>query len=294
MEAARVAALRGHDVTLVENSEQLGGTLRFAALVYEPNERLLRWYEDQMRKLPIDLHLSTSMTPEAAASLQPDVILLASGASRLPSKIPGADQTHVLDGNDLRALLGGQDQPGADRKLSLTGRLAVRAGRAVGITNDPSQLRKASRAYMPLGKRIVVIGGGLVGVELADFLSERGREVTVVEEGPDAAVEMAHPRRWRILFEVREAGVQIVTDAQVLEIERDAVRFAAPAEPGGEPREQRAAADHVILATGLAGDPDATLKFAELGIPVLPIGDIAGVEYIEGAIHQGFRAANEV
>ena len=51
MEAARIAATRGHHVTLFEASDQLGGALRFAALVYEPNLRLLRWLTRQMEVL---------------------------------------------------------------------------------------------------------------------------------------------------------------------------------------------------------------------------------------------------
>ena len=53
-------------------------------------------------------------------------------------------------------------------------------------------------------------GGGLVGVELAEFLAERGREVTVLEESPVLAAEMALPRRWRILYTLREHGVQLL------------------------------------------------------------------------------------
>ena len=64
MEAARVAALRGHRVSLFESEDHLGGTLRFAALVYEPNERLLRWYEHEMSRLPIEIHTGEEASPE--------------------------------------------------------------------------------------------------------------------------------------------------------------------------------------------------------------------------------------
>lgn len=291
MEAARVAALRGHEVSLYEKSSQLGGTLRFAALVYEPNERLLRWYEEQMRALPVDVHLDEVATADTIRAIGADVVIAAAGARRVTPDIPGVDQAHVFDGNDLRALLTGEGNEDATSKLSFTGRLAVRAGRLTGISSDPAKLREASRAYMPVGSRVVIIGGGLVGAEIADFLAERGREVVVLEEGPVLATEMAHPRRWRVLHELREAGVRLVTEANRIEIGTDAVRFRAPETPGGEPREDSAPADTVVIATGLHANDEAANALAAAGVPVVPVGDVTGVTYIEGAIHDGFLAA---
>ncbi len=294
MEAARIAALRGHDVALYEKASQLGGTLRFAALVYEPNERLLRWFEEQMRALPIDVHLDEEATADTVRAWTPDVVIAAAGARRGRPEIPGVNQAHVFDGNDLRALLTGDSSEEATEKLSFTGRLAVRAGRITGISSDPSRLREASRAYMPVGKRVVVIGGGLVGAEIADFFAERGREVVVLEAGPVAATEMAHPRRWRVLHDLREAGVRLVTDATGLEIGLDAVRFRAPEAPGRDPVEQSASADTVVLATGLEANAPAAAALESAGVPVVAVGDMTGVTYIEGAIHDGFRAALDI
>ena len=98
MEAARVAALRGHRVTLWEKSRQLGGTLRFAALVYEPNERLLRWLETQMRKLPVDVKLGVEATPERVREWAPDAVLVATGARREALAVPGAQREHRTRG----------------------------------------------------------------------------------------------------------------------------------------------------------------------------------------------------
>ena len=190
-----------------------------------------------------------------------------------------------------RQLLTGRDDSAAREKLSLTGRLAAAAGRLSGISADPRKLREASRAYMPVGKSVVVIGGGLVGCELADFLAERGRSVVVLEEGPVLAVEMAHPRRWRVLHELREAGVRLVSDATPLEIGPDFVRFRAPEAPGEESLEEQIPADTVVLATGLADDPSTASAFERTADRVLRIGDIGGVGYIEGAIRDGFEAA---
>ncbi len=292
MEAARVAALRGHEVTLVEKSGKLGGTLRFAALPYEPNERLLRYYEETMRGAKLNLRMNTEATPELVRELRAEIVIAAVGARRERPSIPGADRAHVFDGDDLRALLTGEDSREASGKLSLLGRLAVRAGRLTGISDDPAKLREASRAYMPVGKRVVVVGGGLVGVELAEFLCERGRDVVVLEESATLAAEMAHPRRWRALHELRVHGVRAHTRARVLEIGETTVRFEiAPAKPGAAVTREETAADTVILAAGLAANPAPARRLREAGVRVIEVGDATGVGYIEGAVHSGFLAA---
>ncbi|MGB0619561.1 MAG: FAD-dependent oxidoreductase [Myxococcota bacterium] len=292
IEAACTAAQRGHQVTLLEKEDQVGGTLRFAALPYEPNERLLRWFEARLAASKVDVRLGAAATAESIRALSPDVVLAGLGARRESSDVPGADLSHVWDGDDLRLVLAGDPATSKRLGIPLYARLAIAAGRTLGITTDPSRLRSASKLFMPMGKRVVILGGGLVGAELAEFLAERGREVTVIERGPVVAMEMAHPRRWRVLHDLREAGVELVTDAKPLEITTDAVRFSRKAEGEDEgPIESLVPADTVVIAEGLAANPDPLEALRASGVPVVPIGDVDGVGYIEGAIHQGFRAA---
>jgi 2,4-dienoyl-CoA reductase (NADPH2) len=165
------------------------------------------------------------------------------------------------------------------------GRLAVRAGRAAGVTDSPGRLRALSRRYMPIGERVVLIGGGLVGLELAEFFVERGRDVTVLHGGPVLGAEMAHPRRWRVLEDLRAEGAELVKNAEVVEIERDAVRYRV-----GD-QALRVDADTVVITTGLAPNPGLAESLRAAGIDPVVIGDVSGVGYIEGAIHDGFHAA---
>jgi NADPH-dependent 2,4-dienoyl-CoA reductase/sulfur reductase-like enzyme len=204
--------------------------------------------------------------------------------------VPGIDSDHVFDGDALRALLTGEGAEQASKKLSLTGRLAVRAGRAVGVTTDPSKLREASKHYMPVGERVVVLGGGLVGAELAEFLAERGRKVTVLEESSEFAAEMAHPRRWRVLSDLREHGVALEGGTRVLEIRDDVVRTERARE-GGEPELRDFPADTVIIASGLVPNPSLAESLGATGVSISVVGDGSGVGYIEGAMHEGFHAA---
>jgi 2,4-dienoyl-CoA reductase (NADPH2) len=290
LEAARVAALRGHEVILCEKSGQLGGTLRFAALVYEPNERLLDWLEGQVRQLAVEIRLNTEVTVDLVREVSPDEIFVAVGASRTKPKIRGVDQNHVFDGDDLRALLTGQDDQRASRKLSLFERIAIRAGRATRITTSPSRLREASRLFMPVGSKVVIVGGGLVGLELAEFLAERGRELVVLEEGPKFGLEMAHPRRWRALFDLRQHGVELVAGAMPRSIGEHQVEYEVRLD-NGDVQLCQAEADTVILATGLGPNPTASKRLKEAGVPIREIGDASGPGYLEGAIHDGFLAA---
>jgi len=290
LEAARLARLRGHDVVLCEKSAQLGGTLRFASLVYTPNERLLDWLEGQVRKLGVEIRLGTEVDVETVREIAPDEVWVAAGAGRDRPDLPGVDRDHVFDGEDLRALLTGQGDGEAHKKLSLLGRMAVRAGRATGITTSPGRLREASRAYMPVGRRVVVVGGGLVGLELAEFMLERGREVTVLEEGPRFGLEMAHPRRWRALHELRQHGARLVRGAHVRSIGEREVHYEVR-EGEKDPTDETVPADTVILAIGLGANPGIAAGLKAAGVPIREIGDVTGVGYLEGAVHDGFQAA---
>ncbi|MCE2391767.1 MAG: FAD-dependent oxidoreductase [Proteobacteria bacterium] len=294
LEAASVAAQRGHQVVLFERSRELGGTLRFAALAYEPNQHLLDWLEARIRKLPVELRLGEEASAEAVRELSPDVVIAAVGAVREKSVIPGSDRDHVWDGDDLRRLLFGGDAGPAGPRLPWIARMATGAGRLLGIARDPSRLRRASRLYMPIGRKDAIVGGGLVGAELAEFFAARGRSVAVLEEGPIVAAEMAHPRRWRVLADLREAGVRLETNARVSEIREAVVRFDAASESGAEPRAREVPADTVVIARGLVANPSPVEALKWAGAPVIPIGDANGVGYIEGAIHAGFRAAIEL
>jgi 2,4-dienoyl-CoA reductase-like NADH-dependent reductase (Old Yellow Enzyme family)/thioredoxin reductase len=297
LEAARLAALRGHEVIVCDKSDQVGGTLRFAALVYEPNERLLDWLERQVRALGVDLRLGREVTVDLVREISPDAVFVATGAKRSTPEIPGVDQDHVFDGDDLRDLLTGSSSQAGDssatKKLSLAGRLAIRAGRATGITGSPRQLRQASKLFMPIGSRVVILGGGLVGLELAEFLVERGRNITILEEGLKFGLEMAHPRRWRVLHELREKGASLVANAIVHAIEEKEVVYEV-ASTKGEPEKLRAPADTVLIATGLESNGEATKRLRDAGVPIREIGDVCGPGYLEGAIHDGFRAAFEL
>jgi len=289
MEAARVAAQRGHRVTLFEASDHLGGALRFAALVYEPNLRLLRWLTRQMEELEIDVRTGTRADVETVRALNPDELIVATGAARERSSLPGANHRLVVDGDDLRAMLTGSgDVDAALKKLPLVGRVAARMGRKLGLLDDPGRLAKLTEHYMPIGKNVAIIGGGLVGIELAEFFVDRQRNVTVIEEGDVLATEMAHPRRWRVLTDLRDHGASLITGAAITQIDDGSVSYTVGTAEDGSISSVEV--DSVVIATGLIADESVANAFRAGGFTPVVIGDCQGVGYLEGAMRDGFHA----
>ncbi|MFM7028282.1 MAG: FAD-dependent oxidoreductase [Chakrabartia sp.] len=285
MESARRLAELGHQVTLIEKGERLGGTLQFAALAYEPNERLLRWLRRGVEEAGVDVRLNTEATPALVACLKPDAIIVATGAVRGMPDLPGSEQPHVYSGDDMRKLMLGEASDDLKRKTGVMTRIATRIGAMTGATANLELVRKATHAWMPLGKNIVIIGGELVGVELAEFLHERGRHVTIVDEAPRFGKGLTLVRRMRLLAELAEHGVAMQMGAQGISVEADAVCFT-----DAEGKVQRVPADHVIVAKGAEGDVSLGEALRAAGHDVHIIGDANGVGYIEGAMRGAYEA----
>lgn len=283
MEAARVAAQRGHRVTLCESSHRLGGTVFFSSLVYEENGELIDYLEKQIVDLGVDIQLRTTVDLALVRSINADIVVLATGARREAPAIPGAQLAHVLSGDELRHIMTAEGGEVATRKLSLNGRVMLFFGALLGITRNAAALRHFSRWWMPLGKKVTIVGGGLVGVELAEFLVERGRLVTIVEEGDKFGAELAVVRRWRVLHTLREHGVTMINNSVVNKIDRTCLEISSADVV------QRIDADSVILATGATANRDLANILEGEGVAVREAGDCTGVGYIEGAIRTGYH-----
>ena len=154
--------------------------------------------------------------------------------------------------------------------------------RATGMTRSPALIRAASHVWLPLGKNIVIYGGGLVGIELAEFLAEHGRNVTVLEESGVFAPELQMVRRWRALYECDKFGVTRIAHVSDFSIDQDAVRYRT-----GNGQLRSLPADQVILAAGATGDLSVARELEGAGFNVHTVGDCRGLGYIEGAINDG-------
>ena len=285
MESTRRLRATGHKVTLIDRATRLGGTVRFAGLAYEPNERLLNWLTREVEESGADIRLGTEASVDLIASLKPDQVIVATGALRGMPEIPGNDLPHVFSGDDMRKLMFGESSEELKRKTSLFTRLATKVGAATGASANLDLIRKATYAWMPLGKRVVIIGGELVGIELAEFLHERGRTVTVIEEAPRMGKGLTLVRRMRILSELAEHGVTLAAGASEIAIAKDAVSYVS-----ADGVRRAADCDTVIVAKGAVGDQTLADALRGEGFAVQVIGDANGVGYIEGAMRGAYEA----
>jgi mycofactocin system FadH/OYE family oxidoreductase 2 len=142
MEAARVTALRGHSVSLYEKEDQLGGQLQIAAKAPGRQDMAepVRYYENQFRRLGVDVRLGSSVDEKAVEEAKPDVVIVATGGLPARPTFRGADQDNVVLARDV---LSGKANAGKKVVLLATDR-------------------------------------GMEGLTTADFLSERGSEVEVL------------------------------------------------------------------------------------------------------------------
>src|SRR5690606_27350794 len=139
-----------------------------------PNAELMHFLIRRIEQSNVTVKLKKYATVDAIQKEKPDIVLSAVGANRQAPDIYGKEHKHVFDGNELRDLLLGSQ--GATKKLSLFNKAAVTLAKLSGITQHIGLLRKLSHIYMPIGKRVCIIGGGLVGLEVAELLAERGRQ----------------------------------------------------------------------------------------------------------------------
>lgn len=285
MEAARVAATRSHDVVLLERGAQLGGALVWAATVHPENEPFLDFLREEVAASGARVELGREVTADDVVALDPDAVVVATGGRVVVPAVEGDDLPLVRRGVDLRELLAGR----AGDRDPLARRIGARvlsgpAGRLV----RPTLVRAATRVWMPLGRRVAIVGGDLVAIELAEFLAARGRYVSVLEQGSTIAPEVGWKRRTEHMHRLDRLGVSVHVAARVERIVPDGVWF----EPAGGAG-RLLGVDSVLLAGSL--EPDLALRdglAARLpGVTVTAIGDCTGLGLIRGATADAARVA---
>jgi len=283
MEAARLLVGKGHDVVLFERDPQLGGTARIAALAYEPNGRLIKYLSNNLRNSKLDLRLNTAASLELIDAEAPDHVIVATGAARRAPPIKGKELNHVFDGEQMRGLLFGSDAA-AIAKLPLYQRAMLTLGRQLKLLSNLEVMRFMSRLWMPIRRRVVIIGGGLVGLEMAEFLIERGRQVTVLEPSNTLAPELSIVRRSRVVHTLREQGAILLTGISVDEITPKNVIYQH------SDLKQQSEAEQVIIALGAEPDLSLASQLEGAGFYVTPIGDCQNIGYIDGALLDARKA----
>lgn len=287
MEAARVADLRGHSVTLIERQERLGGALVLASTVHRENEYFLRWQLRQIENSGVTVRLGEEATVESVRAIQPDVIIVATGARVDVAALPGSDLAHVVSGAQLRRIVEGFGEP-ADFTM-LPGWMRRPAAGVMGRVSrylTPGLLRSATRVWLPLGKRVVVLGADLAAIELAEFLSNRGRRVHVLEQRKNVAPEVGPKRLTEHTDRLDRLGVTINTEVSYDSIGSRSVSFRnASGELCEIPADSVVIAGEPVAATGLLDALDGAAA------QVHAIGDCTGLGLIRKATDEGMQVA---
>jgi len=249
LEVARISAIRGHDVTLIDSDDSLGGTLKIASIPEFKYRirKLIKWYETQLKKLNVNVVLQTKVTPELIKKLNPDVVVIATGSKPLIPNIPGIENCVIAD--DV-----------------LLGRVRV-------------------------GQKVIVVGGGLVGIEVALHLAINGKDVTIIEALPEVAKDLEPISKLALLKPnglLSKYGVKVLTSTSVIRVEEGGVEVLKP------PLERSfIKADGVVLAVGRTSELDHELLNTAKAVAkeVYVIGDARSPRKIIDAIHEAFFTA---
>ncbi|AJH01625.1 NADH oxidase [Clostridium beijerinckii] len=229
MLAGWAAAERGHDVTLFEATDTLGGQMRLAA--YPPGKgdltNMVRSYVAKCEQYGVKVRMNTEVTTAILEAEKPDAVIIATGAKPLVLPIPGINESGLIHAVDL-----------LDGKESC-------------------------------GEKVLVVGGGMVGCETADFLGEQGHDVTVIELRDKVGADVISEHRKFLMKDFEEYRIKSVTNAKVAKFFEGGVAYTL--EDGSEHTLE--GFDSVVLAMGARNYDPLSEKVKEIAKETYVVGD---------------------
>ncbi len=258
LETARVAALRGHAVSLYEKESKLGGQFNLAAVPPSKQElcHQIKYLSIQVEKAGVSVALNTEVTLELVGEVGPDVLVVATGGRPFIPAFPGVTVRNVVTAHDVLA-----------------------------------------GAVVPMRfKNVVVLGGGAMGCEVADFVVDQsksptagGTAVCIITSRQGVGLDMPLGPRHLLLERLRESGVRIIAFAVVKEILEDGVVITRNGQD-----ETIHGIDCIILAKGASSIDGLSGLIADSGIEVHVIGDARNPRTALEAIRQGAEVARKI
>lgn len=253
MEFALEAALRGHDVTLYEERERLGGELHAASLPPRKSilSRVTEWFGHELAAAGVNVVLGRAVTAAMLKDLGVDIVFVATG---------GHGALPEFAAKNGEALL------------------------ARGLLRFAEDILEGAS----FGGRVLLVGGGLVGCETAAFLAERGARVTITKRRPVLAPDMEKHGRFFLMRDLERLGVTPLLETEVKEVREDGSVLVR--DRYGRVRELPPF-DTVVLAAGHAPRTDLCADLLALGVPFVAAGDCVKPGKILDAVHDAFKAA---
>ncbi|NLV34927.1 MAG: FAD-dependent oxidoreductase [Clostridiaceae bacterium] len=249
LEAARVAALRGHDVTIFEKEDKIGGQLNIAAVPPHKEEvaDLIKFLTEAIRRLKVRVVLNKEADVETIKAEKADAVIVATGSAPVTPNIAGIDRKEVVNAHDV-----------------LKGKAST-------------------------GQNVVVVGGGSVGCETAEYLVTKGKNVTIIEMLDDVMQDSGVAVKALMLMRLAAENVSIMRKSKVIQIKDNCVLVQT--ENGNQCVINM---DTVVIAVGARSVNTLSDKLKGARIPHTVIGDCIKPRKIYEAIQEAYRAAYDV
>ena len=243
MEAAIVLAQRGHQVSLYEKASKLGGQWNILASYRTEVSSLTNYLSVELTKSGAEVHKDTQVDVELVKKLQPDAVVIATGAIQKLPDVPGIYGKNIVLANDV-----------------LSGKVRT-------------------------GKEVVVIGGGLVGMETATFLGKQGHKVSIVDI-VDIGKDVGYTLKEALLEEIIKYGIYLYPNSAIDRITEKGLNIIIFNEI------VLLKADTVVIAIGSVSNNDLYQELKGIVPELHIIGDSLEPRHSLAAIHEGFKVGN--
>lgn len=253
MEAARIASLRGHVVTLFEKGDVLGGQLLLAAA--PPGKKRLLWIRDflvaQLEKQGVKVNFGVEVTPEIIDKENAEIVVIATGATPAMADFIDITDVRVVNAWDILA----------------------------GLVE-------------PVGQKVVILGGNMLGCEVSEFLAAKGNLVSVIKMRPGSAMaEDCEPTNRRgLLDSLKTCTVNLLSNYKVEGLTDDGVKVVK--RDSGE--EMTLKAETIVLALGSKPERGLVDEMQKKDRHFYHIGDCREPKNIRQAIYEGALIGRQI
>ena len=280
MEAARVAALRGHDVHLFEKTDVLGGQLRYAYIPPGREEivNVISFLENQIKKLNVNIELSKKVDTVTINKLKPDVVIAATGGVPLIPKITGIKEKNVVVAEDV-----------FDNRVKVGKDVVIIGGGTIGCE---IALHTAKMGAMDPEVACFLLKNKVIDGDKAVELTSKGkRNITILEMKNKIGGRFGISTRWVIMKQIVDAGINSITGIKVKNMSTKSIKKKDKVciTYEDDKKDIKIFADTVIIAAGYKSNQDPTRKLNGKIDELYRIGDCVEVRTALEAIHEGFE-----